>query len=226
MSGNDVSPVRAVRPRTGGGCLQALFAASHRASHLGISLMDAQTRVESVNAALTRETRLTAEEHLGKTARELVGKLATQIEPMYEDVLCTGKPSSAWVSGHVRNSVEFGHWFDYCFPIFDSSHRVQQLGVFVVNVTAEKESAAIFDALPESRFAPEASSELLLRLDEAIQAYYLGLEWTLEELSRPSVEVARRVDYFQKKLEHLDDEIRLVRELVYAVLSQMRIPSC
>jgi hypothetical protein len=126
----------------------------------------------------------------------------------------------------VRDSVEFGHWFDYCFPIFDSSHRVQQLGLFVVNVTAEKESIAIFDALPNPRFAPRSYSELLLRLDEAIQAYYLGLELTLEELSRPSVEAERKVDHFHKKLEHLDNEIRLVRELVYTVLGQFRIPSC
>jgi hypothetical protein len=208
------------------GSVQALFAAACRATHLGISLMDSQARFESVNAALTRETRLAAEEHLGKTSREVVGKLAAQIEPTYEKVLSTGKPSTVCLSGHVRDSVELGHWFDYCFPIFDSSHRVQQLGLFVVNVTAEKESAAIVDSLPKSRFAPESSSELLQRLDETIQAYYLGLELTFAELSRPSGEVARKVDHFQKKVEYLDNEIRLARELVYAVLAQFRIPSC
>jgi PAS fold len=236
MSQKDVSLVNAVWPEHIGasirrrvertGCVQELFAAGCRASHLGISLMDSQTRFESVNSALARETRLTTEEHLGKTSREIVGELAGQIEPVYEKVLSTGKPSSVWLSGHVRDSVEFGHWFDYCFPIFDSSHRVQQLGLFVVNVTAERESAAIVNALPQSRFAPASSSDLLLRLDEAIQGYYLGLELSLEELSRPSGEVARKVDHFQKKLEHLDNEIRLVRELVYAVLAQFRIPSC
>jgi PAS fold len=208
------------------GCVEALLAAGSRALHLGIGLMDSQARFESVNAALTRETRLTADEHLGKTPREIVGQLAAQIEPIYEKVLRTGKPSPAWLAGHVRDGVEYGHWFDYCFPIFDSSHRVQELGVFVVNVTAEKESAAIFDALPTSRFTPVSSSDLLLRLDEAIQGYYLGLELTFEELSRPSMEAARRVDHFHTKLQRLDDEIRLVRELVYAVLAQFRIPSC
>jgi hypothetical protein len=208
------------------GCVEALFAASSHASHLGVSLMDSESRCESVNAALTRETRLTVAEHLGKTPREIVGQLAAQIEPLYEKVLNTGKPSSIWLAGHVRDSVEYGHWFNYCFPIFDGANRVQQLGVFVVNVTAEKESAAIFGALPQSRFIPASSSELLLRLDEAVQGYYLGLELSLAELACSSTEVARKVDHFHTKLQRLDDEIRLVRELVYAVLAQFRIPSC
>lgn len=230
MSRKDVSPAEAAWPDIGRydrpGCVQRLFAASRRASHLGIGLLDLQTRHESVNSALTRETRLTADEHLGKTSREIVGDLAKQIEPLYEKVLRTGKPSSAWVAGHVRDTVEFEHWFDYCFPILDSSNRVQQLGLFVVNVTAEKESAAIFSTLPQSRFMPASSSELLLRLDEAVQGYYLGLELSLTELSCSSMEVARRVDHFHTKVQRLDEEIRLVRELVYTVLAQFRIPSC
>jgi PAS domain S-box-containing protein len=205
---------------------QALLAASSRTSHLAISLVDSQTRCESVNAAATRETGLKFEEHLGKTPREIVGDLAMQIEPIYEKVLRTGKPASTWISGCVRDSVEFNHWFDYTFPIFDSSHRVQQLGLIAVNVTAEKESAAILATLPRSLGAPASSSELLRQLEEAVQGFYLGLELSLGELSRPSVEVARKVDLFHTKLHRLDNEVRLVRELVYAVLAKFHIPSC
>jgi hypothetical protein len=230
MSREDVSPLKAVRTdasRFGRpGCVHALFAASSRASHLGVGLMDSQTRFQSMNAALAREAGVGHDAQMGKTSREIVGDLAKQIEPTYESVLRTGKAGSVWLAGQVRDSVEFGHWFDYCFPIFDSSQRVQQLGLFVVNVTAEKESFTIFDALPTSRFAPGSSSELLLRLDEAIQGYYLGLELSLAELSRSSVELARKVDDFHVKLERLDEEIGLVRELVYTVLAKFRVPSC
>jgi PAS fold len=208
------------------GCVEALFGASTHVAHLGIGLMDSESRCLSVNGALARETRLTVDEHLGKTPREIVGQLAAQAEPLYEKVLSTGKPSSLWLAGHVRDSVEYGHWFNYCFPIFDDADRVQQLGVFVVNVTAEKESAAIFGALPQSRFLPASTSELLLQLDEAVQGYYLGLELSLAELSCSSREAAKRVDDFYTKLQRLDDEIKLVRELVYTVLAQFRIPSC
>jgi PAS domain-containing protein len=207
--------------------VKGLFAAGERAAHMGICLLDNQTRFEWVNAALANETRATVDQHIGKTSREIVGDLATQVEPIYERVLRTGKPASVWLAGHVRDTIEAGHWLDYCFPIPGSSHRVQKLGLFVVNVTAEKESAAIFDALAKNLpFAVDHCGQLLRGLDEAIQGYYLGLELSFLELSRHSAGVARNVDQFRSKLQQLDAEIRLIRELVYTIIDQFRIPSC
>ncbi len=127
--------------------VKALFAASESATHTGICLLDTQTRFDWVNAALAKETRATVDQHIGKTSREIVGDLAKQIEPIYERVLGTGKPASVWLAGQVRDTIEVGHWLDYCFPILGSSQRVQHLGIFVVNVTAEEESAASGDAM-------------------------------------------------------------------------------
>ena len=64
--------------------VKALFAAGERATHTGICLLDTQTRFDWVNAALAKETRATIDQHIGKTSREIVGDLATQIEPIYE----------------------------------------------------------------------------------------------------------------------------------------------
>lgn len=206
--------------------VKALFAAGERATHTGICLLDTQTRFDWVNAALAKETQATIDQHIGKTSREIVGDLATQIEPIYERVLATGKPASVWLAGHVRDTIEAGHWFDYCFPIPGSS-RVQQLGLFVVNVTAEKESAAIFDTLAGNLpFAVDHCAQLLRGLDEAIHGYYLGLEMSFLELSRHSTDVARNVDHFRSKLQGLDSEIHLIRELVYAIIDRLRVPSC
>lgn len=185
MSGQNVSAFRRIGPELVNAreprrfeqpdYIKALFAAADRAVHLGICVLDSQTRVESVNAALAYETRATVDQHIGKTSREIVGDLATQVEPAYEGVLRTGKPATIWIAGHVRDTLEFGHWLDYCFPIFDRSARVQQLGVFVVNVTAEKESTELFDALAfDSNFLTRDSSSLLQGLDEAIRGYHLG----------------------------------------------------
>src|ERR1700728_3906819 len=69
--------------------VRALFAAGERATHTGICLLDAQTRFDWVNAALAKETQATIDQHIGKTSREIVGELATQIEPTYERVLAT-----------------------------------------------------------------------------------------------------------------------------------------
>jgi hypothetical protein len=71
-----------------------------------------------------------------------------------------------------------------------------------------------------------SSTELLLRLEEAVRGFYLGLELSRGEFCRPSMEPARKVDLFQAKLQRLDNEIRLVRELVYTVLAKFPVPAC
>jgi hypothetical protein len=82
--------------------MKELLIAGVRASNLGIILLDSQTRWDSLNAAIARETRIPMEEHLGKSTREIVGDISRQIGPTYEKVLRTGKPGSAWIVGHVQ----------------------------------------------------------------------------------------------------------------------------
>ncbi len=207
--------------------MKELLIAGVRASNLGIILMDSQTRWESLNAAITRETRLPMEQHLGKSTREVVGDISRQIEPTYEKVLGTGKAGSAWIVGHVRDTPEIGYWFDYCFPIFDKSRRVQQLGLFVVNVTAERTSAEILNALASnSKVRRAQAAGILERFDESVRAYHSHLRISLSKLACPSMEAARKADDFRLSLEHLDEDIRLMQELIYAVIAQLPVPEC
>jgi hypothetical protein len=208
--------------------MKELLIAGVRASNLGIMLLDSQTRFESVNAALARETRTPVEQHIGKTTREIVGDVAGQIEPTYEKVLRTGKPRFAWTVGHVRDTPEIGYWFDYCFPLFDKSRRVQQLGLFVVNVTAERTSTEILNALAtnSSKVRMAQAAGILERFDESVRAYHSNLHISLSKLACPTTEAARRADGFRLSLEHLDDDIRLMQELICAVIAQLPVPEC
>ncbi|MCU1298690.1 MAG: domain S-box [Acidobacteriaceae bacterium] len=207
--------------------LKRLIAAGTRAASLGIAVLDSQTRFESVNAALTRETRLSAEYHLGKTPREVTGDFARQIEPTYEEVFRTGKAKSVVLTGHIRDTPEFGYWLDHCFPIVDGSGRVRQLGVFVINVTAENATTEIFNALAtDPKLLMAESAGLLEDFDESIRRYHEYLRVTLEELGSPSAEAARNTDRFRASVQQLDEEIHGMRELIYAVVSQFSIPAC
>jgi hypothetical protein len=207
--------------------MKELLAAGVRASNLGIMLLDSQTRFESLNAALARETRTPLERHLGKTTREIVGDLAGQIEPTYEKVMRTGKPRSAWIVGHVLDTPEIGHWFDYCFPVFDGSHRVQQLGMFVVNVSAETVSTEIFNALAtNSKVRMAHAAGILERFDESVRAYHSSLRMSLSKLACPTTEARRNADGFRLSMEQLDDDIQLMQELIYAVIAQLPVPEC
>jgi hypothetical protein len=189
--------------------------------------MDMQFRFLSVNSALARETRAPADYHLGRTSREIAGELSAQIEPTYDKVLETGKACSVVLVGQVRDTPETGYWLDHCFPIFDSSGRVQQLGLFVVNVTAERASAEILSTLgSDPKRVMAENSGLLAKFDQSIALYHWKLKTSMHQLSCRGTEPARRVELFRSSMQQLDAEISGMRELIYRVISQFSIPSC
>ncbi len=207
--------------------LKRLVAASVRACSLGVAVLDLETRFASVNASLACETRTQVDQHVGKTSREIVGDLAKQIEPTYEEVLRTRKPASVFLAGHIRDTPEFGYWLDYCFPILDRSGRMQHLGLFVVNITAEEAAVEIFNALPtDSKRQMAEAAGLLNKFNESITRYHRFLRRTFEELAWPYTETARKVDRFRSSVRDLDNEISGMRELIYEVISQFSIPRC
>lgn len=204
-----------------------LLAAGTQASTLGIAILDRQTRFEFVNAALSRETRATVDSHYGKTSSEIVGELAGQIEPAYENVMRSGKAESVLLRGHVRETPEYGYWLDHCFPIFDHTGRVQQLGLFVVNVTAEKATREILSTLTtDPKLLGAEAAGILEKFDEAIGLFHCSLRISLEELACPFTEASRKIDRFRSSMQRLDDDITEMRELIYACISQFSIPAC
>jgi PAS domain-containing protein len=207
--------------------LKELFAACARSSAVGMAVMDSQTRFQIVNESLARETQLPPELHVGRTSREVVGELAKQIEPTYEKVLGGSAAVSVPLVGQVRDNQETSYWLDHCFPLRDSSGRVQQLGVFVLNVTAERASVEIFKSLAGAPVhMGNTAMVLVTELEQAISEYQIGLSLALEDLVSTRAEFGRRVDFFRKAVEDLDKRIRNMRELVYAATSQFALPTC
>ena len=151
-----------------------------------MAILDSQTRFESVNISLARETRAGVDDHLGKTARAVVGDVARQVEPTHEKVLRTGRAASVTVAGHVRDTPEFGYWLTHCFPIVDQSNRVRQLGMFVVNATAERASLEIFAALTtDPKLLMAEAAGLLDQFDDSIRHYHASLRRSFRALSSP-----------------------------------------
>jgi len=131
------------------------------------------------------------------------------------------------LTGHVRDTPEFGYWLDHCFPIIGRSGRVEQLGLFVVNVTAETAAREIFDTLgTDSKRQMADAAGLLAQFDESIRRYHMFLRTTFKDLAHPFTEIGRKVDRFRSSIEQLDYEISEMRELIYAVISQFSIPRC
>jgi hypothetical protein len=215
-------------PRFGdSGSLKKLLAASARATSLGIAVLDSQSRFELINASLARENGIAPSNHIGRTAYELVGDLVLPMEKVYERVLSLGEPESLLIKGRVRNTPEFGSWLNHCFPIKDCSGRVRQIGVFAVNVTAEKAAGEIFDTLAtHPRLLMAEAAGLLDKFHESIRHYHCSLQASFAELACPFTETPRKVDRFRSSVMRLDEEISLMRELIYAVIAHFPMSEC
>ena len=226
-SGRNVRPTSNSRTFERPDFIKRLILAGTQASAVGIAILDSQTRFESVNAALSCETRLSINRHIGRTSSEVVGELARQIEPAYENVLRTGKPESVLLTGHVRDTREHGYWLDYCFPIFGRPGGVQQLGLFVVNITAERASRELLDTITfDPKMLRAQSAGIVARFDESIRQFHTSLTMSFEELADPSLERARKVDHFRSSIQKLDDDVSTMRELIYTFISHLAIPRC
>ncbi len=106
----------------------------------GLALVDEELRFVQVNDTLAEMNGVPAHEHLGRTVREVVPKLAPVVEPLFRRVLTTGEPVlDVEVSGETRSQpgVE-RHWLQSFFPIAGPTGKPQGVGAIVVEVTEHK----------------------------------------------------------------------------------------
>jgi PAS domain S-box-containing protein len=164
--------------------LDAVFAAAP----IGLAFMDTSFHYVRVNDALAAINGLPAEEHYGRTLRDVLGDLADEIEPFHRQVIETGEPvldlevtgQTAAAPGETRN------WLVSYYPVRDLADETIGVGVVLTDVT-EREQA---------RAAAEAATERLEVLAEASQqlASTLDQETTLANLA--SLLVPRYADWY------------------------------
>jgi PAS domain S-box-containing protein len=107
---------------------------------VAIGFWDRDLRYVKVNDALAELNGLPAEEHIGKTLREVVPDLADVLEPVYRRVVDTGVPcvqeeSTEWLPqrlGHDR------HWLSSYYPVYTETGEIQGLGAVIMEITERK----------------------------------------------------------------------------------------
>jgi PAS domain S-box-containing protein len=178
--------------------LDSVFAAAP----VGMALMDTAFRYVRVNEALARMNGLPADEHFGRTLRDVLGDdLASEIEPLHRQVLESGEPI---LDQHVHRELpgRAGETRDSLvsyYPVRTISDEPIGVGVVITDVT-ERERA---------RAAAEAVGARLSVLAEASQrlASTLDYETTLAELA--SLLVPGFADWYA--VDVLDDDGRFRR---------------
>jgi len=159
------------------------------AAPVGLAFMDTNFHYVRVNEALAQINGLPAEEHYGRSLRDVLGdELASTIEPYHRRVLETGEPllelaiqgETAALPGNPRD------WLVSYYPVRDAFGDIIGVGVVITDVT-EREQA---------RAAALAANDRLQVLAEASQrlAGSLDYESTLANLA--SLLVPRFADWY------------------------------
>jgi hypothetical protein len=114
---------------------ERLFADFFNSSNVGLAIFDQQLRYRMLNPCLAASNGTSADSHLGKHVREILGNVALQVEPAIQQVFATGRSVvNCEVAGALPNRLGGGHWMDNFFPMADSNGRVKQVGAVVVEL--------------------------------------------------------------------------------------------
>jgi PAS domain S-box-containing protein len=149
------------------------------AAPVGLAFMDTNFHYVRVNEALATINGLPAEEHFGRSLRDVLGEeLAVMIEPYHRRVLESGEAIlDLPITGRTAALPdEDRNWLVSYYPVRDAGDEVIGIGVVITDVT-EREQA---------RAAAEAAGERLSVLAEASQqlAGSIDYESTLANLAK------------------------------------------
>jgi len=173
--------------------VDAVFAAAP----VGLAFMDTSFRYVRVNEALAAMNGLPADEHFGRTLRDVLGdELANEIEPLHRHVLETGEPI---LDLHIERALpaapqETRNWLVSYYPVLDPDDTKIGVGVVITDVSEREQALA----------AAERAGARLAVLAEASQtlASTLDYESTLARLA--SLLVPRFADWYAADI--LDDD--------------------
>ncbi|HEY6339606.1 MAG TPA: sigma 54-interacting transcriptional regulator [Candidatus Sulfotelmatobacter sp.] len=148
---------------------EQLLAAFCSASSVGFCILDRDLSYVAVNHVLAEINGKPAAAHLGKTLREVLGELATRIEPELRGVLDTGKPVvNLEVTASLPSRAEPGHWVVHYFPILDGTGEVKQVGALVADNTGRKRLEYALEALTHKLQQEKGRLQSLLEVGAAL----------------------------------------------------------
>jgi PAS domain S-box-containing protein len=156
---------------------------------VGLAFMDTDFHYVRVNDALAAYNGLPAEEHFGRSLRDVLGPdLAATIEPYHRRVIETGEAVlDVPVDGHTADAPEdIRNWQVSYYPVRDAADAVIGVGVVITDVT-EREQA---------RAAAEAAGERLSVLAEASQQLAGSLDYEATLANLASLLVPRFADWY------------------------------
>jgi formate hydrogenlyase transcriptional activator len=118
---------------------EKLLATYFSSSSVGLSILDSEFRYLAINKTLADINGIPAQDHLGKTVREVLGDFADVVESELKRVFSTGEAVVNLDGNDVLSARRgAGHWVVSSHPIKDAAGVVTRVGLVVVEITAQK----------------------------------------------------------------------------------------
>jgi PAS domain S-box-containing protein len=147
----------------------AELATLHATAPVGLFFFDTELRFVRVNREMAELNGLPAEQHIGRTLRELLTpELADSVEPLLRQVIETGRPVLEYeVHGATapRADETNRHWLVSYHPVLAEDGTIRGVHGVVVEITKRKE---VEDALLASEAAERARRQELEALMDAL----------------------------------------------------------
>ena len=120
---------------------QAILDGFFSVAPVGLGIVDRDLRYVRVNTLMADMHNLTAESHIGQSIHEIRPDLAAEIEPIYRQVLNTGKPV---LNREENNRIQDPNdqiktWLATYFPILNSRQRPNQVGLILMEISEIKQ---------------------------------------------------------------------------------------
>jgi len=176
----------------------AYVEAIYATAPVGLCFVDTSLRFRSINTRLAEFNGKTVAEHLGRTLREAVPKVADSVEPHYRHVIETGEPvlnCEMSVPGENEQHYDVSY-----YPIKDRTGKVLGVNVVVVDITqrkqVEKERELVLAQEKAAREAAEAANqmkdEFLATISHELRTPLTSIRGWAQMLSDDSVPKARQ----------------------------------
>jgi len=148
---------------------EKLLAAYFGSSTVGLCVLDPEFRYLAVNDTLAKMNGVPAANHLGKTARQVLGDdFADLVEPEFRRALLTGNPVTFEAPGKLLSKEEAGHWVVHYLPIKDETGTVTQIGAMVFDLTEQKKMEDSLRRLTGSLKDQMARLQMLLEVSSLL----------------------------------------------------------
>ena len=121
----------------------ALLNAILASAPTAIGFWDCDIRYVRVNEALAALNELSPEDHIGRQLREVVPDLGEILEPVYRDVVETGRPIVRYEASTDLAAHRLGHdrhWLSSYFPVKTEDGDVLGVGAVIMEITERKQA--------------------------------------------------------------------------------------